>query len=84
MFSPQKIQSIVEEALPGSKAEVHDMTGTNDHFQVVVVCPEFEGKGMVTRHRMVYAALGNAVGAEIHALALTTLTPTEAAGGNHG
>ena len=74
---------MVEESLPGSKAEVRDMTGTNDHFQLVVVHAGFDGKPMVARHRMVYAALGAAVGAEIHALALTTLTPQEA-GENNG
>ena len=78
MFSPQKIQLIVEEKLPGSTAKVIDMTGTNDHFEMVVTTPAFEGKGMVERHRMVYAALGPAVGAEIHAVKLKTLTPTEA------
>ncbi len=78
MFSPQKIQLIVEEKLPGSRAKVRDMTGTNDHFELEVVSNAFEGKGLVERHRMVYGALGAAVGAEIHALKLKTLTPTEA------
>ncbi len=78
MFSPERIQSIVESALPGARAQVRDMTGTNDHFELVVVSAAFEGKGPVDRHRMVYAALGPAVGAEIHALSLKTLTPEEA------
>ena len=78
MFSPDKIQQIVEAALPGAKAQVRDMTGTNDHFELVVVSETFAGKGPVDRHRMVYAALGPAVGAEIHALSLRTMTPEEA------
>jgi acid stress-induced BolA-like protein IbaG/YrbA len=78
LFSPERIQKIVEEALPGAKAEVRDMTGTNGHFVLVVVSSGFEGKGPVDRHRMVYAALGPAVGAEIHALSLRTMTPAEA------
>ena len=68
----------MEKGLPGSKAEVRDMTGTNDHFELVVVAPAFEGRNPVERHRMVYAAIGPAVGAEIHALSLKTLTPEEA------
>ncbi len=78
MFSPQKIQLIVEEKLPGSSAKVVDMTGTNDHFEMTVVYNLFEGKNPVERHRMVYAVLGSAVGAEIHALKLKTMTPKEA------
>lgn len=77
MFSPDKIKKIVEQSLPGSKAQVVDLTGTNDHFQLVVVSEVFQGKSRVDRHRMVYATLGPAVGAEIHALSLKALTPEE-------
>ena len=78
MFSADKIQSLVESGLPGAKAQVRDMTGTSDHFELTVISQEFAGKGPVDRHRMVYAAIGQAVGNEIHALSLRTLTPEEA------
>jgi acid stress-induced BolA-like protein IbaG/YrbA len=78
MISAQKIQSLVEKALPGSQVQAEDTTGTNDHFQVLVISNSFEGKGMVERHRMIYAILGSEVGGAIHALSLKTLTPTEA------
>lgn len=78
MFTPGKIQQIVEDALPGSRASVKDLTGTNDHFELTVVSAAFEGKGLVDRHRLVYGLFGSAVGAEIHALSLKTFTPTEA------
>ncbi len=77
MFSPEKIQSVVATAIEGSKVEVRDMTGTNDHFEIVVVASQFEGKRMVERHRMIYTAIGAAVGNEIHALAVKALTPSE-------
>ncbi|MFM8314287.1 MAG: BolA family protein [Deltaproteobacteria bacterium] len=76
-MSAQKIQSLVEAALPGATVEAEDTTGTHDHFQVLVISPSFEGKGMIERHRMVYAILGSAVGGAIHALSLRTLTPAE-------
>ena len=47
------------------------------HFQVTVVSPQFEGKSLVARHRMVYEALANEMQHAIHALALTTLTPSQ-------
>ena len=80
VYSPQKIQLIIEEKLPGAKASVRDMTGTNDHFELYVVSKLFEGKSLVDRHRIVYGALGPSVGQEIHALALKTLTPDEEKG----
>jgi len=73
-----EIQTSVEKALPGSTVNVQDYTGGGDHFQVVIISPEFEGKGLVEQHKMVYAALGEALGSEqIHALALKTYTPEQ-------
>jgi stress-induced morphogen len=77
MFSEAKIKEIVLQAFPGAEVNVNDMTGGRDHFQLVVVSDKFQGKNRVERHRMVYAALGSAVGGEIHALALKTLTTAE-------
>lgn len=71
------IESAVKKKLKGAVVEVHDMTGTGDHFQALVVAPEFEGKMMVQQHRIVYAALGDAMKFRIHALALKTMTPSE-------
>lgn len=45
------------------------------HFRVTVVSSRFEGKSLVARHRMVYAALASEMQHAIHALTLTTLTP---------
>jgi len=64
-------------ALPGADVEVTDLTGGGDHWSARVVSPAFEGKGLLDRHRMIYAAMGTWMRQEIHALALTTVTPTE-------
>jgi len=80
MFSPDRIREIVEKGLPGSRAEVKDLTGTSDHFELVVIAAGFDGKSLVDRHRMVYATLGALVGNEIHALSIRALTPGEAGG----
>ena len=47
------------------------------HFRVLIVSDSFRDQTLVTRHGAVYAALGGAMKAEIHALALRTLTPDE-------
>ncbi len=49
------------------------------HFHVRVVSPDFSGEGGVSRHRRVYAAIGDALRADtIHALGIEALTPAEA------
>jgi BolA protein len=48
------------------------------HFALVIVAPCFEGKPLVHRHRMVYAALeGVFAPGGVHALQIKALTPTE-------
>lgn len=47
------------------------------HFRAVVVSMQFEGKAPVQRQRLVYDALESAMGSEIHALSMRTLTPAE-------
>jgi stress-induced morphogen len=78
MITPEEIKSILERALPGSTVEPRDLTGGGDHWQVVIVSPAFEGKGLVEQHRMVNEALKNEMGDQrIHALALKTFTPAQ-------
>lgn len=73
----EEVRRRIEAALPG--AEVHVQSDDDVHFEATVVAPQFEGLRTLKRHQMVYAALGAAVGGEIHALSLHTSTPAEAA-----
>lgn len=77
MVTPDHIKQLIEQALPHAEAHVEGDDGT--HFAAVVVCPEFEGKGTLAQHRLVYQALGKRMGGEIHALSLKTLTPAQRA-----
>jgi len=47
------------------------------HFQLVIVSPQFAGKPVQQRHRMVYDALGSLMKKEIHALAIKAYAPGE-------
>jgi len=51
--------------------------GSESHFKLVVVSPEFTGKTLVARHRMINQLLADELAGKIHALALHTLTPEE-------
>lgn len=48
------------------------------HYRLHLVSSRFEGLNRVSRHRLVYDCLGKLMKTEIHALALTLLTPAEA------
>ena len=71
------IETLIAAALPDAQVSVEDTTGGGDHYAAVVVTAAFQGKTLIERHRMVYAALGDLMRAQIHALALTTETPEE-------
>jgi BolA protein len=47
------------------------------HYQLMIVSGRFQGQSRLARHRMVYQALGGMMQKEIHALAITALTPEE-------
>jgi BolA protein len=47
------------------------------HFRVVIVSQQFAGAGRIERQRLVYAALADEMGPEIHALSMQTLTREE-------
>jgi BolA protein len=49
------------------------------HFRVTIVAAAFAGKSRIDRHRLVFEALGGLMESDIHALAITALTPAEAA-----
>jgi len=48
------------------------------HFNIQVVSEQFSDKSAIERHRMIYVALGDAMGTDIHALSINALTPEEA------
>ena len=73
MLSAQQLESYITENLPCDYIKVLGDDGT--HFEAVIVSPEFTGKSMVQQHQRVYAALGDRMKAEIHALSMRTLTP---------
>jgi BolA protein len=47
------------------------------HYNVTIVSVVFEKKTLVQRHQLIYAALGDMMKNDIHALGINALTPTE-------
>ncbi len=51
--------------------------GDGHHWEALIVSEAFAGRSRIERHRLVYAALGERMRQEIHALSMRTLTPQE-------
>lgn len=77
MSTRDEIIRRIEAAMPGADVQLTDMTGTNDHWQAVIVSDTFDGQGRLGRQRAVYAALGDMMAGPIHALTVETKTPKE-------
>ena len=83
-----RIRSLLAAALAPTHLEVADDShkhaghagarGGQGHFSVDIVSAAFAGKLPLARHRLVYAALGDMLQADIHALSIRARTPEEA------
>lgn len=77
-MNPTQVKARMETLAPGTEAEVIDLTGTQDHYQAVVISPAFEGKMMIQQHRLIFALFASEIDSgEVHALTLKTFTPEQ-------
>lgn len=73
-----EVQKRIEGGLPGTRAQVSEFSGGNDHYAVTVVSEAFEGQTLLKRHRMVMDLFQAEIASgEVHALTLKTLTPQQ-------
>ena len=72
--TPQDVRAFIAAGLVCTHLEVQ---GDGRHFFATIVSADFEGLSRVRRHQCVYAALGDRMQQQIHALSMKTLTPTE-------
>ncbi len=73
-LSPEALEIEDESHLHAGHAGARDGRG---HFRVTIVTEEFAGLSRIQRHRRVYAALGNLMQSDIHALTIQAFTPEE-------
>lgn len=74
MLQPQTVRDYIAQGLD---CDHLDVQGDGQHFEAIIVCSAFEGLRPVARHQKVYGVLGERMRAEIHALSMKTLTPSE-------
>lgn len=73
-MEPQEIHGILMQKLPGAEITVEDMTGTRDHFEVIVMWAGFNGRSVIEQHKIVNQALAGPLDeGKIHALKIKTM-----------
>ena len=75
MLTATQLQSYITQHLACEYIKVSGDDGT--HFEAVLVSAAFLGKSRVQQHQLVYAALGDRMREEIHALSMQTYTPEQ-------
>lgn len=88
MNRPQRIRELLDAGLAPAECMVEDESHLHaghagaasggGHYRLRLVSPRFEGLNKVARHRLVYDCLREMMQKDIHALAMTLLTPDEA------
>ena len=77
-MKPEEITAKIRAAMPDAEVVLKDLTGTQDHWEAVIISAAFDGKSLIERHRLVNRALAAELAGPIHALTLTLKSPTEA------
>ena len=72
-MNADEVKNTIMNGLPCDHVEVLGDDG--QHFEAVIVSPQFTGKNRVQQHQLVYLTLGERMRAEIHALSMRTFTP---------
>ena len=71
------VQQVRDFLAAGLVCEHLEVDGDGRHFFATIVSDAFAGRSRVARHQQVYAALGDRMREQIHALSMKTLTPSE-------
>lgn len=74
MLTPDTLKNYIAAGLPCTYLSVD---GDGQHFYATIVSEEFRGLSMIKQHQRVYAALGDRMKAEVHALSMKTYSPEQ-------
>ena len=73
-----ELEDIIRSLVTVDQIEVEDMTGTQDHWRVMIVSQDFENKTKIEQHKLIFDPLQDRIKSnEIHALTLKTFTPAK-------
>ena len=75
-LAPARLELVDESARHAGHAGARPQG--ESHFRLTIVAAAFAGRSRIERQRLVFAALGELMRSDIHALTITALTPAEA------
>lgn len=68
-ISERDLQSVIKRRFPDAKVECLSLAGDEDHWEVRIVDPVFEGQSRIQQHKLVQEAVADH---DIHALSIKT------------
>ena len=68
-----ELEALIKAALPDADIVITDLAGDSDHYRAEVTSTVFKGLSRIEQHKLVYGALGERMGTELHALSLKTV-----------
>lgn len=75
----QTIEELIRAGIPDAQVRIEDLRGDGDHYAAYIISAAFRGLSRVQQHQLVYKSLQGKMGGELHALAIQTATPEDAA-----
>ena len=69
----EEIKSLIKKGIPDAEISIKDLAGDENHYSATIKSKSFSGKSKIEQHKIVYKALGDKMGNELHALAINTL-----------
>jgi len=69
----EEIKSLIKKGIPDAEISIKDLAGDQNHYSATIKSKSFSGKSKIEQHKIVYKALGDKMGNELHALAINTL-----------
>lgn len=69
-----EVKNLIEKNITDALVTVEDMTGTQDHLEILVVSDVFKGKLLIDQHQMIMDILKESLKEKIHAVKIKTMT----------
>lgn len=71
----EKLTLTLKQCLNPADLIVRDMTGTDDHLEVIITCEQFRHLPLMKQHRLVMDAIKAEFDGPLHAIKIKTLIP---------
>ena len=76
-MTKENILNRLHKNFTNSKIEVHDMTGSSNHFSLLIISDDFKSISLINRHKKIHSIFKEELTTEIHAFQIKALTPIE-------